>query len=98
MSDPLWRFMKGSAHEPRIQIAKKVATDLGQFDQDQQYITDNYDELLALHRDQWIGVYDGKVVAVAANIEELLTAVEEHGLPPENVARRKITGDKQLVF
>lgn len=97
MSDPLWRFMRGSAHEPRIQIAKKVARELDQFDRDQQYITDHYDELRKIHGDQWIAVHDGKVVAVASDIQNLLTVVKHNGLPPESVARRKL-GDTNLIF
>jgi hypothetical protein len=76
----------------------KAAYDsLEQFDRDSRYIDEHFEELWQQHRDQWVAVYQGQVVAIEPDIQTLVRSVEQKGIPIENAARRKLVKDVDLI-
>lgn len=69
---------------------KAAYAELEQFDTDNRYIDEHYRELHQAHKQQWVAVHRGEVVAVAADLEGLRAALDAKDLLLENVARRKM--------
>jgi len=88
--------MKGAPHPTSDMIAEFEL--LEQFDRDQRYIDEHYEELWKRYPNCWIAVYQGKLIAFATTIETLLARIEQNRLQPENVARRRLEKDSDLIL
>jgi len=71
---------------------------LEQFDRDQHYIDEHYVELWKRYPNNWIGVYQGKFIMFGRTPEELHARLEYNGYAPQNVARRFMSRDPDLIL
>jgi hypothetical protein len=55
--------------------------ELARFQRDTDYFLAHRDALLRRYPDQWVGIYQGRVVAAAPELGALLATLREQGVP-----------------
>ena len=65
----------------------KLLADLKQFSEDVRHIQKNREELLQNHPDEWVIVYNGKLIGHGPSLTELLETAEAEGIPRACVAK-----------
>jgi len=56
--------------------------ELQRYKRDVVYFEANYSKLLQRHPDQWIAIYDQKVVGISSGLNDLLDQIERAGISP----------------
>jgi hypothetical protein len=64
-----------------IETAAEQQASLRRFDQDAEYFESHQEELLARHAEEWVAIYDDEVVGAAPELDDLLAALRERGIP-----------------
>lgn len=59
---------------------------------------DHFNELLELHRDHFVAVYDGKVVAAASDLGEVVNVLQVKGITPRDAWIRYISRDARNML
>ena len=62
--------MQSQKHSPALSIPRE-------FWEDEDWIYDNYDDLVRIYPDQWIAVVDKKVIAAGKNAAEVVDLTEQ---------------------
>ena len=66
--------------------------ELQRFQRDVDYFQSHQEELLSKHPDQWVAIYDQKVVGAAQDPEQL----EEQGVPIEHALFEHLSTKEEL--
>ncbi len=61
---------------------RTLDSELQEFRQSACMVSSEFERLTVQYPDQWIGVYAGEVVAHAATLPSLISALESLGIPP----------------
>ncbi len=56
--------------------------ELKRYKRDVEYLEAHYSELLQSHPDQWIAIYDRKVVGTSPDLTQLLDQIQSAGISP----------------
>lgn len=65
-----------------------------QFRRDLAFIDENSDKLLKYYSENWIAVYDSRVVAHGKHYKKVLSQLERHDLPVEQIPIRFLSAHK----
>lgn len=68
-----------------------VNEELARFERDGDYLDQHYEELLEQYPEQWVAIYNQRVVAHAKDIWELVRQVREGGIPPGDIFQSYLT-------
>jgi len=71
---------------------------MAQFREDLAFIDDNRKELLKRHDENWIAVYKRKVVAHSEQYDDVITQINEKGLPNEEVVIKFLSSRKVVTL
>ena len=66
---------------------------LREADEDEAFWTGQFERLVREFPDQFVAAHNGEVVATAAQLEDLLSALSARGLDPQQVRIRFIASD-----
>jgi hypothetical protein len=78
---------------------KLLDAEMESYRRDVDVLWSHFAELAAKYPKQWVAVYNGKVQASAPNLDRLLVAVAELGLPRERIAVRYMdTTPRRMVL
>jgi hypothetical protein len=73
-------------------------TELQRFRADIEYFQAHRDELARAHPDQWIAVYQQRLVGFAGGFEELLADLRARGVPPEHALVEHLTNADEILI
>ena len=62
------------------------------------YYESHYEELLDQHPDQWVAIYEQKVMGTDSDQRKLLTALKEDGVPLNKVLVKHLTREGQAFI
>lgn len=79
------------------QSAQKIHQELRKFEQDVILLSAKRQELVREHPDEWIGVYDGRVIGTAKSLPQLLEKIDSQRLPRDRVVT-DFLAKKQLTM
>ena len=65
---------------------------------DVAYYEAHYTELLAQYDGKWIAILDGKVVGASEDAFKLMAQLEADGVPANEILRRHMTGEPELLI
>lgn len=68
------------------------------FSQDMLFLDRHRHELLQKFREQWIAVYNQKVVGTAEDLKDLIEQLKEKGIAPATVYREYLTDRDELLI
>ena len=69
----------------------QVQAELQRFKKDTAYYEAHHEELLKKYPEQWVAIFDQQVVGVCLDYEQLLTQLEEKGVPIERTLFKHLT-------
>lgn len=72
--------------------------DLARFKRDVAYYEAHYQDLLARYPEQWIAIYNQAVVGTAEKFDDLLIALQQRGVPPEQTLVEHLSHDEELLI
>lgn len=72
--------------------------ELTRFNADWKYFRDHYQELLAQYPEQWIAIYEGKVVGTATELSDLIDDLIRQGIHPGSVYHDFLTNSDDLLI
>jgi len=75
---------------------KQVQAELQHFRKDTDYYEAHHEELLKKYPEQWVAIFDQQVVGTSQDYEELLTELEEKGVPIERTLFKHLTQKEEL--
>lgn len=68
----------------------------GRLKQDTTYYEAHYEELLEQYPEQWVAIYQQKVVGTASDGRELLLSLKEKGFPLRHVLVKHLTREEEV--
>ncbi len=71
---------------------------LRRFQQDAEYFDAHYEELQARYAERWIAIYHGEVVGAAPQLDDLLTAIMERGIPAGQALVEFVTDREDVLI
>ena len=74
----------------------QVQVELQRFKKDTAYYEAHHDELLEKYPEQWVAIYNQKVVGASPDYEQLLTDLEGKGVPIERTLFKHLTHKEEL--
>ncbi len=75
-----------------------IASDLREFSTSAEMLSRDYPRLVDKHAMQWIGVYRGKVAAIAGDLPSLIEELERRGIPPGDATIRFIEKNPRTLI
>jgi hypothetical protein len=74
----------------------QVQAELERFKKDTAYYEAHHEELLKKYPEQWVAVFDQQVVGASSDYEQLLTELQEKGVPIERTLFKHLTQKEEL--
>ena len=74
----------------------QVQTELQHFRKDTAYYGTYHEELLKKYPEQWVAIFDQQVVGTSQDYEQLLTELEEKGVPIGRTIFKRLTQKEEL--
>ena len=71
---------------------------LQEFSESAQMLSETKNQLMETHPQQWVAVYQGKVVAQASTIDAVMTKVDSKNLPRDSVIVRFIDTEPRTMI
>jgi hypothetical protein len=81
-----------------MQTTSSKQAELARFKRDMTHYEVHRDELAARYPEEWIAIYDEIVVGAAAELEDLLAALRQRHVPPEEALVKHLAGDEDLLI
>ena len=75
-------------------VTSQVKDELTRFREDSQYLDHHHDQFVRQYPDQWIAIYNKKVVGVHGDFEMLLEVLRKKGISPGNVVIELMSTEK----
>lgn len=69
---------------------------LQRFQRDVDYYQAHYEELLEQYPEQWVAIFQEKVVGASPDLEDLLNDLKQHGVPVESVLTEYLTHKDEI--
>jgi hypothetical protein len=69
--------------DTKVRDTFDIQANLARFHNDVMYFEKHYDELLERYSDQWVAVFNERVVGVDDDLERLIDRLREEDVPPE---------------
>ncbi len=82
----------------KIPSRQNNLADLARFKRDVAYYEAHYHDLLARYHEQWIAIYNQAVVGVAEKFDDLLIALRQRGVPPEQALVERLSRDDDVLI
>lgn len=76
----------------------ELRTELERFQRDIDYFEAHQQELLHQYPDAWVAIFNEQIVGKHTEFEQLLTDLEERGIPIEKVLVRHLTTREELLI
>jgi hypothetical protein len=76
----------------------KMQAELQRFKRDTAYYEAHQEELLEQYPEQWVAIYDERVVGADADLHHLLTTIKEKGISPGQALVEYITSKDELLI
>ena len=74
----------------------QIRAELQRFKKDTAYYEAHYEELLKKYPEQWVAIFNQKVVGASPDYEQLLAELEERGVPTERTLFKHLTQKEDL--
>lgn len=68
------------------------------FQKDVGYYEGNREKLLEEYPEQWVAIYNQKVVGAAPDVQQLLTDLKQRGIPTERLLVRHVTREDEMLI
>lgn len=72
--------------------------ELDRYNKDMDHFYRHRPQLLEQYPEQWVAIYNQRVVGAAKDIESLVKDLKEQGLEPGHVFVKYLTGDEPLLI
>lgn len=79
-------------------MTQEAQAELKRFKKDTAYLDTHYEELLEKYPEQWVAIYNQQVVGAAPDFDELLTELQEVGIPIERAVVEHLTGQEEVLI
>ena len=73
-----------------------IKKELQKFTKDGQFLDVHYEELLEEYPEQWVAVFDEKVVGAGPDFDRLLDDLQARGLPLGRIVIEKVTAEEEV--
>lgn len=89
------RLPFSSSRKPKREDIRAL---MDQFDRDQQFLTDNREDLLRKYADEFVAVYHERIVAHSKNEASLLTKLAKQRIPADWTAIQLVSTRRRILL
>ena len=76
----------------------EIQAELERFHRDVLYFEAHQEQLLAQYPEQWVAIFDEHVVGADPDVDRLLAAVRERGIPTESALIERVSAKDDVLI